>query len=267
MNPFLEVTTCLPRGGCSVACKFCPADQASAEYDKRGTGPRLMSVETFAACLAKMPPNLEGVSFAGFSEPFLNNKTTEMAEHCHAVGARWETYTTCVGMSESDVDRLVAAKPHRIKIHLPDEEGYAKIRVDDAYVRVVLKLADAFPVLFMTMGTLPAVFRPRFGEKLHPDFMHTRAGTVKALEARYLPRKRGPLRCRPGPDLDRPVLLPDGTLASCCYAFNMQHLFGNLLTQTWDEIRNGEGLASMRRAMASENDDCLCRTCEQSECV
>lgn len=264
MSPFLEITTCLPRGGCSVACHFCPAELAADEYDKRGNGPRLMPLETFATCLAKMPSGTE-VSFAGFAEPFLNNRCTDMAEECHRRGVPWQTYTTCVGMSLDDVKRIRAAKPTRIKIHLPDVEGYAKIRVDDAYVKVVEALADVPGASWMTMGTLHPAMVGRFS-KVKAAPMHTRAGNVNAVELVKVrpPRKNGALRCRPGPELDRNILLPDGSLALCCFDFGQRHIIGNLMTQTWQEIRDGKPLAAIRAAMASEGDDVLCRTCEVS---
>jgi hypothetical protein len=261
MAAFLEINTNIPAGGCPVSCTFCPTEKAADEYDKR-SDQRLMSFETFAACLAKMPPGTS-VSFAGFTEPWLNNRCTEMAEHCHAKGVQWEAYTTCVGMTLDDVDRLVAAKPIRVKLHLADEERYAKIRVDADYVAVVTTLADKLgpACSVMTMGTLVPELRQRFG-KILPNNMHSRAGNVSPLVKLTPPRKRGPLRCRPGPALDRNILLPDGSLTLCCFDFSQRHVIGNLLTQTWEEIRNGPALAGIRAAMASEDGDVLCRTCE-----
>lgn len=259
MPAFLEITTAIPPGGCGVRCCFCPADKTDAAYD----GPRLMSLETFAACLGKMPVGTE-VSFAGFSEPWLNNSCTAMAEHCHTVGVRWEAYTTCVGMSVEDVERIASASPQRIKLHLPDEEGYAKIRVDEHYISVVKRFSELFPANVMTMGTLHPAMRPIFG-KIPPSHMHTRAGNVneKYVPLR-IPRKKGPLRCRPGPELDRNILLPDGRLVLCCMAFDLRHILGNLLTQSWESIREGKALADVRAAMASEDGEVLCRTCEVS---
>jgi radical SAM protein with 4Fe4S-binding SPASM domain len=222
-----------------------------------------MPFKTFATCLSKMPAGAE-MSFAGFAEPWLNNRATDMAEEANRQGRTWEIYTTCVGMSEKDVDRIVAAQPIRIKLHLPDTEGYAKIRVDEQYVRVVKRLADKFPVNVMTMGTLPQVLLQRFG-KIHAAAMHTRAGNVDGMEKLVPLRKRGPLRCRPGPKLDRNILIPDGKLILCCADFSMQHVIGNLLKQSWQDIMDGPALTAIRKAMASENGDVLCRQCEFSE--
>lgn len=251
--PFLEVSTAI---GCPVDCAFCPQAAAVGAYH----GPRLMPLATFTACLAKMPPGTE-VSFAGFAEPWLNKQTTAMAEHCHAAGVPWQTYTTCVGMGLDDVDRIVAARPTRIKLHLPDAEGYAKIRVDDAYLAVIRRLKDKYPVGWMTMGTLPPAVQAIFG-KTKAAAMHTRAGTVAGMEKRYPLRKRGPLKCRAAPALDRHILLPDGSLALCCFCFTLEHIVGNLMEQTWDEIRTGPALADVRALMASDDGDCRCRTCE-----
>ncbi len=256
--PFLEITTCIPAAGCSVACRYCPTAQTAENY----AGPRLMSLATFMTCLAKMPAGT-AVSFSGFVEPFLNNATVDMAEHCRAVGVRWETYTTCVGLNLDDVRRLAAAKPHRIKIHLPDVEGYAKINVTPEYIAVVEACADVPNTAWMTMGTLPAVFRERFG-KTPAAAMHTRAGLVNVPELVKVrvPRKRGPIMCRAAPELDRPILLPSGELELCCNSFALGHPIGNLLTDSWETIRDGEPLRKIRAMMAGEDSDLLCRTCE-----
>ena len=259
-SPCLEITTAIPDGGCPVACCFCPADKTAANY----TGPRLMTLETFAACLAKMPAGTD-VSFAGYAEPWLNHRATDMCEETARRGVPFRVYTTCVGMNESDVDRLALARPFQVTLHLPDVQGYAKIRCDAKYVAVVRRLKEKLPaVAAMTMGTLPAALVQVFGN-LDAAYMHSRAGNVTLTVRQAPPRKRGPLRCRPGPELDRNVLLPDGTLTLCCADFGVRHVIGNLLTQSWEEIRAGEPLAKLRAAMASHDGDCLCRTCEYAE--
>jgi hypothetical protein len=264
MPAFLEINTCMPRGGCPVACKFCPTDKSALAY---GDKERLMTLETFATCLGKMPEGTE-VSFAGFSEPWLNNQTTAMAEHCHASGVVWEAYTTCVGMNLDDVSRVLASEPRRVTLHLADVEQYAKIHVDNNYVNVACALKDGLGERCrpMTMGTIAPELVPYFG-KISAYPMHSRAGNVNITVRQAPPRKRGPLKCRPGPQLDRNILLPDGTLCLCCADFGIQHVIGNLLTQSWQRIRDGEPLAKIRAAMASENDPVLCRSCEFSECV
>jgi sulfatase maturation enzyme AslB (radical SAM superfamily) len=261
LSLFLEVTTAMPAHGCPVDCRFCPQVAAIKGYGE--TAPRLMSLQTFVACLAKMPAGT-AVGFSGYTEPFVNRQTVAMAEHCHAQGIVWEVYSTAVGLDLADVERLRAAKPKRIKIHLPDVEGYAKIRVDDAYVKVVEALADIPNTAWMTMGTLHPAMLPRFG-KTPADWMHSRAGNIGAEFVKLqVPRKKGPIKCRPGPELDRNVLLPNANLAVCCHDFGQRHVIGNLLTQSWQEIRDGEPLAALRAAMAAEDSEILCRTCEFS---
>ncbi len=255
--PFLEVSTVL---GCAVDCHFCPQQLALDRYHEHGGASRVMTLETFKTCLDKMPPETE-VSFAGFAEPWLNNQCTAMSEYCRASGHQWEAYTTCVGMSMNDARRVNDAKPIRLKLHLPDVEGYAKIKWDAAYIAVVKELMINTPWSHMTMGTLPPEFNAIFGKtKAAP--MHTRAGNVTPLVQLTPERKTGLLKCRPGPALDRNILLPDGSLTLCCMDFGQRHVIGNLLESSWDEIRNGKPLAAIRAAMAGENDDVLCRTCE-----
>lgn len=239
--------------GCAVDCQWCPQRKIEAAY----TGPRLLTPDTFRHCLAHLPPGVPLV-FAGFAEPFLNKHTIDMIEMA-APEHEIQVYTTTVGMSDRDVSGLAKFQPKSITLHLADAEGYAKIRVDTAYVDRVTELAGLPNVNVMTMGTLHPALVPVFGN-LKPLPMHSRAGNVEGF---VQISKSGPLKCGAAPELDHPVVLPDGRLALCCMDWNLDHVIGNLREQTWAEIHAGAALADVRRRM--NDGPCLCRGCEYAE--
>ncbi len=240
--------------GCCVNCHWCPQTKIEAAY----SGPRLMTLDTFRRCLSHLPAGVPLV-FAGFAEPYLNRHTTDMIELA-AGEHEIQVYTTAVGMVDADVAGLAKFQPKSITLHLADAEGYATIRVDEAYVDRIAALSALPNVNVMTMGTLHPVLVPLFGN-LKPLPMHSRAGNVAGM---VQISKSGPLKCGAAEELDHPIVLPSGEMVACCNCYSMEHRMGNLADRSWESLRAGPELAEMRRLM-SEGGDTLCRTCEMAE--
>lgn len=250
----LELSTAI---ACPMQCSYCPQDVIGKVY----TGPRLMELDTFARCLANCPADIP-LSFAGYAEPYLNRRTSQMVAHAVAQGHRIQMYTTGAGMSLADVEALLAAQPYNVVLHLPDGDGDMKLPVTAAYLNAVTALDKGYPGLkAVCYGSMHPLLTERFGDRLAGYRLQTRAGNVgKTVRL----RQHGPLHCRPDPFLENNVLIPTGELIACCQDYGLQHVLGNLLTETWDAIHSGPQITDMRRLMASENGDCLCRTCEYS---
>lgn len=65
-----------------------------------------------------------------------------------------------------------------------------------------------------------------------------------------------------GPEFNNHVVLPDGTVLLCCMDYGMQHVLGNLKTQTYDEIRNNWEMKKIfQGAQGDESVELLCRKC------
>lgn len=253
MGVFFEISAVAK--DCPVACDVCPQDKLRAAY----TGPRLMSFQTFKTCLDKMPAGCF-VSFAGFAEGWLNPAISDMVRYTRETEHEFEAYSTAVGMSESDAHALADARPQRVTLHLADSGSVAKINVTDQYLRVLAILKERTPWRAMAMGPIHPTLLPMFGN-LPEEYLHSRAGNVKGSVR--LPRA-GALKCRAANELDHNVLLPSGDLVVCCMDYSLQHVIGNQIAQTWEEIRSGEPLRKLREAMGSQSGDCLCRRCEFS---
>ena len=97
----LEITTSVPKGGCTVDCIICPQKLLIDQYD----GDRFMKLDTFKTFLDKVP-NEVIIIFSGFVEPWLNKNATDMLYHAHQKGHPVSVYTTGVGMQPEDVERL-----------------------------------------------------------------------------------------------------------------------------------------------------------------
>lgn len=68
--------------------------------------------------------------------------------------------------------------------------------------------------------------------------------------------------CFSGPKLNNHVVLPDGTLLLCNMDYGMQHVLGNLLLESYDEIRKGVEMKKVFAGIAGNSDiDLLCRKC------
>jgi radical SAM protein with 4Fe4S-binding SPASM domain len=98
---------------------------------------------------------------------------------------------------------------------------------------------------------------------------HTRADSlpveqIGAQDISITPRNDFPLTCASTPFFDRNVLLPNGDVVLCCMDYNLKHVIGNLLTQTYDEIMNGEKLAQIIKWNEEEgfNKCSICKSCE-----
>ncbi len=260
----LEITTTV---GCKVACEYCPQSLYVNNYSQRSRI-NLMSLETLQVCLDKVSAGvLKGVVFSGYSEPFLNPDCTSMILHCIERGLPVDAYTTMVGVTLEDIDRLSG---HAVKwvVHIPDNLGLTKIKVDDNYFAMLDKLTKSFEkVTFLfTHGA-------RLREYVHPEVLaylkargitfqdhleHSRAGQIegKAITSVNVPGKLR--RCW---RLKANVLLPNGDVTLCCQDFGQKHLLGNLITSDYDSLFHSAEFKRVEKSLEDESIDSLCRQC------
>jgi radical SAM protein with 4Fe4S-binding SPASM domain len=98
---------------------------------------------------------------------------------------------------------------------------------------------------------------------------HTRADSldpeqVKGQALSVTPRNEFALTCASTPFYDRNVLLPNGDVVLCCMDYNLKHVIGNLLDQTYEEMMQGDKLAQIiKMNEAAGFDKCsICKSCE-----
>ena len=48
-------------------------------------------------------------------------------------------------------------------------------------------------------------------------------------------------------------MFPDGTLVVCCQDYGMKHVLGNLLEESWEEIRAGKEFQYFRKGLTADS--------------
>jgi len=236
----MEITTGI---GCVVNCKYCPQSAFLKAYKNHK---RKLSFEDFKTALSKMPNDII-IIFSGFAEPFLNEECTRMVLHASENGHPVSIFTTGTGMSVEDVHAIkhipFSGFPHGgFVLHLADEEGYANIKVDDAYLRLLetIKEANIHNIFLRTMGTLHTEIRHIFPKSsVMKQKMNSRAGyLVKEGLVLDLCAKEHleDVMCGRDDYIYNNVMLPNGDIALCCQDFGLKHILGNIFEEPYEKI-------------------------------
>lgn len=271
-GPVMELTTMI---GCPLMCTFCPQDNLRTEY---GSGTKYMTQRDLTTMLVKLPKNTR-IDFSGMSEPWANPECTSMLEEVLYMGFKVAIYTTLYGMTAPErVRKVLEEHPNQVEVimlHLPDANGNMKGWKNSEewqYAAAVISNTKVpCGVGAMTMdknGVVHPDLQPMVGQ-LAGWVGHTRADSLNLEQIggqviNITPHNEFSLTCASTPFYDRNVLLPDGSVVLCCMDYNLTHVLGNLLTQTYDEIMQGKPLLDLIALNeAPEFNKCsICKSCE-----
>ena len=266
--PTMEFTTSIPENGCVVDCVFCPQRTLQKVY----TGERTMSLDNFKKAVDKLPREVR-VTFAGFTEPWLNKYCTDMVLYAHEQGHPVSVFTTGIGMDVDDIERIkhipFAGGPNGgFVLHLPDQERKAKHPITKRYVEVIEHFGKVYPQIHnfttMAMGTVHERVRHVFSDA--PVYgMWSRAGNLlgeSIMKPELLNRKdeyrsiyhgEQPMTCGCLEKMYHNVMLPNGDVSLCCMDYGLEHILGNLYEQSYEDV-------------IPDNFQCfnLCRFCENA---
>ena len=268
--PTMEFTTSIDtKNGCVVDCVFCPQRTLQNSYK----GERFLSLDNFKKAVDKIPEEIR-VTFAGFTEPWLNPKTTDMLLYAHQKGHPISVFTTGIGMNVEDVEKIkdipFAGNPNGgFVLHLPDQERKAKHPITDRYVKVIEKFGEVHKDIqnftLMCMGTVHESVSHVFPEA--PTYqMWSRAGNLlgeSMMKPELLNRKdeyksvyhgEQPMTCGCLEKLYHNIMLPNGDVSLCCMDYGLEHILGNLLEQDYEDV-------------IPEDNTCfnLCKFCENAK--
>jgi len=103
-------------------------------------------------------------------------------------------------------------------------------------------------------------------------YLHTRAGNIQKSSNELVNKKAQnefPIVCNRNKKLSSNVLLPNGDVALCCMDYGLQHIIGNLETNTHNEILKSDQLAEILLLNNQEgfSNNTLCRTCNDTTCI
>jgi MoaA/NifB/PqqE/SkfB family radical SAM enzyme len=191
---WIEITTNLP---CTNKCRYCPQDVLMGVYK----GDLVLSLDRFKRCLNNVPQDVE-VRFAGFSEPFLNPECIDMIEYARDGGHSLHLFTTLVGLTDEQAERL-------------SKITFAKLRVHDIGQEIKYSFTgeDKSPVTNVI----------------------SRAGNLFKTEPREVSG------CSRSPQYDGNIMLPNGDVAICCNDYGLTAIIGNLERDNFrDLIRTGK---------------------------
>jgi len=249
--PTLEFTTSIPEKGCVVDCAFCPQRTLEKSY----TGQRMMTLDNFKSVVDKLPKEIR-VTFAGFTEPWLNKNCTDMLLYADEKGHPISVFTTGIGMKVEDVYRLkdvpYAGNPNGgFVLHLPDQERIAKHPVTSNYIKVLEAFREVCGEIqnFYTMSMGPVLddVKHIFPQASVPEFW-SRAGNLMG-EAMLKPELynlkdqfksiyhgESPKTCGCLEDLYHNIVLPNGDVSLCCMDYGLKHILGNIYEQSYEEV-------------------------------
>lgn len=271
-GPVMELTTMI---GCPLMCTFCPQENLRTQY---GTGTKYMQPMDLLTVLSKLPKNTR-IDFSGMAEPWANPEATTMLEMVLYMGFKVAIYTTLYGMTNPErVKKVLESHPDKVEVvmlHLPDANGnmkgwkYSEEWLENLKVMSQLNLPCGVGAMTMDGSGLVAPELQGIVGRLAGWKGHTRADSlpveqIGAQDISITPRNDFALTCRSTPFYDRNVLLPNGDVVLCCMDYNLKHVIGNLLKQTYEEIFAGEKLAEIVRINEKpEFDKCsICKSCE-----
>jgi len=250
--PTLEITTIIPEKGCIVDCVFCPQRTLEKVY----TGTRILTLENFKKLIDKVPKDVR-ITFAGFTEPWMNKYATDMVLYAHNQGHPVSVFTTAVGLSVEDCEAIAhipfAGNPNGgFCLHLPDSEMLAKHPITPSFLKTLEWLRDNqhriqnFQIMAMGPQLHPSI-RHIFPHAPHYQ-MYSRAGNLHreallkpqliTLKDRWnaIEHEDRNRTCGCVEHLYHNVLLPNGDVSLCCMDYGLEHIIGNLYEQSYEDV-------------------------------
>lgn len=261
----LAITTHI---GCKNQCAYCPQHTIIKAYSAHSSKTK-MQLEDFKKYISTVPTSVP-LSFAGFSEPWLNAEATAMLLYANEKGFSIRVNTTLVGMQKEDIAQIEKIPFIKFAVHLPDNAAHTKIKVNQAYLEVLEALLTSkiqhqfFKYHKEKNADLATEIKELFKKhkkKAHSFGLNNRAGFSKTEYKYFLPNKEKKLKaCE---DFNHNILLPNGDVVLCHMDWAMQHVLGNLEKIAYNELYTTEEFKKIQDALSNPQTPLLCRHCEK----
>ena len=221
-----------------------------------------MRLEDFKRALDKVPRDTR-IDFSGMCEPFANVDCAAMILYAAEKGFPLALYTTLQGADWDDYEALKDVRFEVVTIHLPDKDGRSHFHISDEYLHI---LSRWYCDNYSCHGAIDDRVLPHIqqGRNLI-TYMHDRAGNVEGRPHINIdPHHR--LWCiTSGEGMDHNVLLPDGTVITCCMDYGMTGIFGNLFEQSYNEVLRSPEACAMRHTLIEG--ESICRHCSNARVI
>lgn len=267
-RPAMEIT---PKIGCKINCRYCPQSLLLEKYYRENSLRKSqMTLEEYKCYLSKLPKNTL-IDWAGFVEPFLNPQAADMMLYTHEQGYEQTLFTTLVGATDEDLEKVVSIPFKIVCLHTPDENSYANISITEDYLQHLKYIVNARRENgepFVTTANCQSVPHPKIlpitaGKlKIYCE-MSDRAGNLEGdLGNMAHFHKSGRIWCDRAVQLNHNVLLPDGTVVLCCNDFGLEHELGNLGECDYEDLLKSDTMREIKRALTfDESIPVICRKC------
>ena len=258
MKPVFEITTNIK---CTLACKYCPQAVFVKEYKKRSDITSL-SMEAFEKCINKIPIDVE-IRFGGFSEPWLNNRCTDMLLYAYNKGHNISVFTTLVGIDPQDIEKLEKVNFAYFSVHLPSENNFENIDLNDRYLKTLERLCKskiAVEYHYHGTGIKSSVKDYVVKKEVCQAQITPKCGHVKIEGVSYPSVKKVRLSCPLG--LRCNMLLPNGDVVLCCMDYALQYVLGNIFVSDYNSLFETQKFISIKRGLKDKSSEILCHLCE-----
>lgn len=260
----MEITTVV---GCKHMCVYCPQEKVVAAYSMLSDDSK-MSFSNFKMYLKKMPKELH-IDFSGFAEPWMNPNCTDMVLHAFESGFTVSVFTTAEKLSLKDISQVKKMPFHKFIVHLPDNDKYMKLSVNDTYLETIHELASCKirNLHFMSIGKVHQSIKEINGLEVRNDPVIDRAANLNGLPGIVHQRRlKGRIKCKScGDRLNHNVLLPNGDISLCCMDFSLKDIIGNLSVQNYEDLFQGLEYMKVKKGLTDESLNILCRYCTNAK--
>lgn len=254
----LEITS---RVGCKNMCKYCPQNKIIARY-KNISNKIEMDFNTYKKCIDKVPKNIR-IDFSGMSEPWLSGNCTKMLLYAYNTGhKKIAVFTTCVGMSLDDVEKIKTIPFEVFCVHLVDKDHNTRIKFNKNYFELInlINISKINNLEYMTMGKPHPKLKKLLGERIISKEMVSRAGNLNNFPKIY---KEGKIVCSFPQWPNRNILLPNGDVLLCCMDYGMEYILGNLNSLSYKGLFRSQVYRNVVKRINNEKyGDVICRHCE-----
>ena len=257
--PEVEFTTSI---GCHINCKLCPQELFIKRY-KQISDINILTFKNFRKLIDKIPKDVV-ILFSGMTEPWLNKDCSKMVLYAYNTGhTNIKIFTTAVGMTPEDIDKIKHIPFRQFVLHLPDVFGITEIKDTPAYIKVLEKIAKSRLQGFYVV-TFERTFESLiklFGE-IQPVGIMGRAGTINHVKK--VERKKGRIFCSMYNKPNHFIIAPNGTVSLCCMDWRLKHILGNLFRDSYEDLYKTIEYRKIIKGLIDDKIDIVCRQCERA---
>jgi hypothetical protein len=250
----IEITTIIP---CTNACRFCPQEVLVSAYDKKEI--KELTFYEFAGLLEKIPKTY-GIHFSGFSEPFLNSKSSKMIAYAYELGYHVSIFSTLVGLTAEDVDIMKDVRFNGITLHVPDDWNFITDTAE--WINNYKLFTSYFNVDSANyyIGDVDPHVASCNVHKASAQCLNSRCNNVNPFVVPHVKRIKGKILCVGGGRC--PVLLPNGDTVICCMDWGLKHKTGNLYKDSFEDLFRNE-FNKIKESWDDEKIETICRYCQR----